>query len=306
MKKVGFVAVIAICLSSCTQPGETTGVGAAAGGVIGAGLGAIVGSQTGNAGSGLVIGAAAGAGTGALVANALQAQQETLHAQDEAIERQEQVIRAQKSEIDELRRMNPTGEYTRPQKTSRLNAPSAPAGVQKSSALSSTASLAGSASSTAGITPASAPSSSSTPVLPSSRHEAFDSSVSASPKSGFREKDFNAASGSSSPSSERASYKPEVTAAKSSGIGNTGTSECVEAQAEVTKANALQESADKLFHLRRALRLCPGNASYHNALGELYLKLDRKDDARYEFDEALKLEPGNRQAQANVEYLKTK
>ncbi len=275
MKKVGLIAIIAFCLSSCTQPGETTGVGAAAGGVIGAGLGAIVGSQAGNAGPGLVIGAAAGAGTGALIANALQAQQETLQAQDEAIERQEQVIRAQKSEIDELRRMNPTGEYTRPQKTSRLNSP----------AKSSTAT---------------------SPASPSVRHEAFDTSVSASPKSGFKEKDFNAASGGSSLSSERASYRPEVTAAKTSSTGITGTSECIEAQAEMTKANALQESADKLFHLRRALRLCPGNPSYHNALGELYLKLDRKDDARYEFDEALKLEPGNRQAQANIEYLKVK
>ena len=86
----------------------------------------------------------------------------------------------------------------------------------------------------------------------------------------------------------------------------SGTNECIEAQGEVTKANGLQDPADKLFHLRRALRLCPNNAMYHNSLGELYLTLNRRDDAKFEFDEALRLEPGNRQAQANIEYMKTK
>ena len=54
MRTVHFGLAVLGCslLLGCTQPGETTGVAAATGGVIGAGLGAIVGNQTGDAGSG--------------------------------------------------------------------------------------------------------------------------------------------------------------------------------------------------------------------------------------------------------------
>ncbi|NMC62480.1 MAG: tetratricopeptide repeat protein, partial [SAR324 cluster bacterium] len=65
--------------------------------------------------------------------------------------------------------------------------------------------------------------------------------------------------------------------------------ECGEAQDEVNKANEAIDSADKLFHLRRALRLCPNNSSYHTMLGDLYLKLGRKEDADFEFGEARRL-----------------
>ena len=276
LKGFGCAIALVCLLSACTEPGETTGVGAATGGVIGAGLGAIVGSQTGNAGSGLAIGAAAGAGTGAMIANALQAQEETLHAQDEAIERQEQLIRAQKSEIDELRRMNQAGDYSRPVRKAQPK-------IEQNAALGD---------------------------APSLRPERLEYS---NASNGLREKDLQPpVKQASLPAASRASFNWQGETAGSSGSNDRGTMngsktpQCIEAQGEATKANALQEPADKLFHLRRALRLCPDNASYHNSLGELYLTLDRAEDAQFEFDEALRLDPENRQTQANLEYMKNR
>jgi len=53
----------AVLLAGC----NTTGQGAATGGLLGAGAGAIIGSFTGSAGAGAIIGGAAGAGTGAII-----------------------------------------------------------------------------------------------------------------------------------------------------------------------------------------------------------------------------------------------
>jgi uncharacterized protein YcfJ len=111
----------ALAVTGCTKPKQTTAVSAAAGGAIGAGLGAIVGNQTGNAGSGIAIGAVAGAATGALIGNALQAQHEKLDSQKESIQRQDQAIRAQRSEIEELRRMQSDTGYSQT-RTQSVNA----------------------------------------------------------------------------------------------------------------------------------------------------------------------------------------
>ena len=69
---------------------------------------------------------------------------------------------------------------------------------------------------------------------------------------------------------------------------------------EVQAADRATELADKLFHYRRALRLCPSNPSYHNGLGEIYVSLNRMDDAEYEFREALKLDPNYSPALQNL------
>lgn len=115
MKKLSALLLIALAvtLSGCTQPGQTTAVGAAAGGVVGAGLGAIVGAQTGSTGAGIAIGAAAGAASGAMVGNALEAQERANRTQDEAIERQEQLIAARGRELDEYRRASDSGAGSR-------------------------------------------------------------------------------------------------------------------------------------------------------------------------------------------------
>lgn len=67
--------------------------------------------------------------------------------------------------------------------------------------------------------------------------------------------------------------------------------ECVRAEGEASRAAQARESADKLFHYRRALRLCPSNPSFHSGLGDVYLSLGRRADAEFEYREALRLSP---------------
>lgn len=65
------LAVPALLFTSCAEPsGPNTQRGAATGGLIGAGAGAIIGNQSGRPLEGALIGGAAGAGAGALYGNA--------------------------------------------------------------------------------------------------------------------------------------------------------------------------------------------------------------------------------------------
>ena len=62
MKKYIITSLAAIALATgCMGPMNNTEKGALGGGVIGAGLGAIIGNQSGEAGKGALIGGAAGA-----------------------------------------------------------------------------------------------------------------------------------------------------------------------------------------------------------------------------------------------------
>jgi Flp pilus assembly protein TadD len=69
------------------------------------------------------------------------------------------------------------------------------------------------------------------------------------------------------------------------------TSECKEALAERDLALEAPENSDKLFHLRRALRLCPNNAALHHELGKVYGAMERREDAESEFKQALSIDP---------------
>ncbi|MGI6524143.1 MAG: tetratricopeptide repeat protein [Bdellovibrionota bacterium] len=80
--------------------------------------------------------------------------------------------------------------------------------------------------------------------------------------------------------------------------------DCVEAKKEETSAEQATSLPDRLFHYRRALRLCPYNPRYHNALGEVYLSLERRSDAEYEFKKALDLDSGFTKAAENLEILR--
>ena len=73
-----WVAAAVILTVGCETPeGEPdrTGTGALTGGALGAGTGAIIGSQTGHAGEGALIGGALGALTGGIIGNAMDQQQ---------------------------------------------------------------------------------------------------------------------------------------------------------------------------------------------------------------------------------------
>lgn len=80
--------------------------------------------------------------------------------------------------------------------------------------------------------------------------------------------------------------------------------ECQQAEEEVTKAGGSKELADKLFHYRRAIRLCPNNAEYHLGLGTVYKSLNRTTDAEFEFREALRINPSLTVARDNLEHLR--
>ena len=69
-------AITAMTLSNCAAPaGPNTQKGAVAGGLLGAGAGAIIGHQSGHAGEGALIGAAAGGTAGAVYGNSRDQQQ---------------------------------------------------------------------------------------------------------------------------------------------------------------------------------------------------------------------------------------
>jgi Flp pilus assembly protein TadD len=63
------------------------------------------------------------------------------------------------------------------------------------------------------------------------------------------------------------------------------------------------DSSDKLFHLRRALRLCPQNAPIHHELGKVYAAMDRSSDAEQEFKQALELDPAYEAAQESLDRI---
>lgn len=77
--------------------------------------------------------------------------------------------------------------------------------------------------------------------------------------------------------------------------------DCQRARVEADEASNAVDNADKLFHFRRALRLCPDHPAYHNGLGEIYMRMGRQGDAEFEFKEALRLNPNFVPALRNLE-----
>lgn len=315
---VAFVAT-----TGCTKPKQTTAVSAAAGGAIGAGLGAIVGNQTGNAGSGVAIGAVAGAATGALIGNALQAQQEKLDSQKESIQRQDQAIRAQRSEIEELRRMQSDTGYTAA-RTQTVNAylveqkrmqlqkrgPSPKGEITSHYSppplpSRSTEPLARySAKPTSHTAHEIAP----PPVLPTTPKKAPVASLTSR---GIEERDLASAAATQAdevttkaePVTE-IEPKEEPKAVPAKVVQNTTTPEGCEQGKEAREAAAkASDSSDKLFHLRKALRVCPNSAETHYDMGKVYLSMDRAADANYEFKQALSINPNYTAAQESLKEL---
>lgn len=307
---------------------STTEVATATGGVMGAGLGAVIGSATGDAGGGLVLGALAGAGTGAVVGGAFEAQEDAIRSQDEALERQEQLIRAQRAEINELKRLtqdsvqfqdgsggpraslkhsggaessvgskNPKDVWRVPVRALKLP------GASSSRSGGTTAANRGSFSSPRTVTQA--PSSEGAiveksltppvarPPLPKNEYAASSKQTVAETVHVEREQVREPQVVESV--TDRVEVAQEQTPSEVvSRVPNT--TECQSAAQEVQQARGASETADQLFHYRRALRLCPESPEFHVGLGEVYVQLGRADDAEYEFREALRLDPTYRMA----------
>lgn len=307
-----------VAFTGCTEPGETTGMAAATGGVIGAGLGAIVGSQTGDAGTGLVVGALAGSSAGALVGNAIEVQEKTLRTQDEAIERQERMISTQRAEIEELRRIDRDGvvrgreDAARGRFAGSASAPSSERTIVPRAVLPREGGLRESSlSSVSGKTPVERtielPKPPPAKVVSKSGPAKIDPE-SVDVKTPVVKPELIEETVVVTESRVEALAEPAIAAdvtgaLQGAQINTNGGSECANAADEVTKAGIATDTADKLFHLRRALRLCPDNADYHNRLGDVYLSLGRQADAEYEFREALRLDPNLEGAGKNLAAL---
>jgi hypothetical protein len=86
--------------------------------------------------------------------------------------------------------------------------------------------------------------------------------------------------------------------------GKSSSGECSQAAQEIEKSVQVSEPSEKLFHYRRALRLCPSDARYHINLGDHYRSLNRFADASFEYKEALALDPKSAVAKDRMEKLK--
>jgi len=72
--------------------------------------------------------------------------------------------------------------------------------------------------------------------------------------------------------------------------------ECPEGAKELVKAQQAKELSTRLFHTRRAARLCETFVPAKLALAQMYLELNRVDDASFEVENILKLDPNNPEA----------
>ena len=105
LKKLSILIVFVSLATACSEsrPLSSREKGVIGGTAIGAGLGAIVGNATGNAGAGTAIGAGFGALTGGILGNESDRQDRRYEDQDERFRRQEEELRRQRREIQELR-----------------------------------------------------------------------------------------------------------------------------------------------------------------------------------------------------------
>ena len=269
MKRLFLLSIVPLLVAGCAEPGETTGVASATGGAIGAGLGALIGGQTGNAGAGLVIGAVGGAATGAVVGNAIEAQQVAVQTQDDAIEKQDKLISIQRREIDALRNAS----HDRVTFKGLENS-------QGSGAVRARPAEGVFASPESGV--------------PARGLPLVERSITPSqslPAVGMKN---GTVAGSSVPPAWS-------TAMEDSFIPSS--TECAKGRDEIRKSDGVADTSDKLFHVRRALRLCPDAAPFHNKLGELYVAMSRQSDAVFSFKEAIRLRSDYAPARTNLTKL---
>lgn len=255
-----------VSLTACStyQAGQTDQA-AAAGAVIGGGLGAVAGGQSGGgAVAGLSLGAIAGAGIGSYVGDRFERDSNSMQAQAETIRRQQREIQQKQTEINDLRRMGQDQVAFRSSGSHYGN-------MDTGNAISETIHE-------QELMAAPAPAMRDVHMQPRAVAPSYDGNVV-----------YETTSGDMANSNARAAYDWDRKA-------ETMTPECAEAQEESTKATGADEMAEQLYHYRRALRLCPERADFHIGISKVYLKLERYEDAKYELEEALKLDPSHNEA----------
>ncbi|RMD88071.1 MAG: tetratricopeptide repeat protein, partial [Candidatus Dadabacteria bacterium] len=76
--------------------------------------------------------------------------------------------------------------------------------------------------------------------------------------------------------------------------------QCKKAEKTALKARESQDDSDKLFYYKTAARLCPDNPAFHINIARHYIKQGREEDAKFEFETALSLDPDNEEALAGL------
>lgn len=97
------VSLIMIGAVSCSEPLTTREKGVAIGTVGGAAVGGIVGSAVGHPGAGAAIGGTLGLGTGALIGDRIQALEKKQTDLDQQIRQNELELRRQREELEKLK-----------------------------------------------------------------------------------------------------------------------------------------------------------------------------------------------------------
>lgn len=309
---------------------STTGIGAATGAVVGSGVGALIGSQSGSAGGGLAIGAATGAAAGGAIGYALEKHDQQLNEQRSKAADQEQQIQQNRDQINELRRnlddqmernnrpsgassrttinnyrgsprAKPVGagEVARVESTS-VEAPkaktvTAAARVREEPAVESSAPVAASGA----LPPAKQKASAEKPAAKSLPPELNASGPVVVEED--REAPSETTSGGLPVALDEKKEIKKVPAAAAKAAPVTG--ECGKAEEEAKRARASVSESDKLFYLRRALRLCSNSAKYHVEIGKVYSSIGRLEDAQHEFKQALEIDPSNSEAKDELSVL---
>ncbi len=103
------LALLALSISGCSgQPLSTREKGIAAGGILGAGTGAIIGSAVGAPGAGAAIGGGLGALGGGVIGNELQNQEVSQTQTQSQLSRQQGEIERQRRDIERLKQQSET------------------------------------------------------------------------------------------------------------------------------------------------------------------------------------------------------
>jgi hypothetical protein len=123
------------------------------------------------------------------------------------------------------------------------------------------------------------------------------------------EESTEAPTGESSVKATKTETKKEAaqigSASTTASVKRPSSKECTQATGEAQRASAAQAPADQLFYLRRALRLCPADSTYHVEIGKVFTKLGKTDDAKYEFRQAIDLDPSNESAREQLSQLES-
>jgi uncharacterized protein YcfJ len=97
-----------LSLAACEQPLSNTTKGAAVGGVLGAGSGALIGNAVGSPGTGALIGGGLGALGGGVIGHGMDSNQAQQDQQQQQLQGQQQQMEQQRREIERLRQQQQT------------------------------------------------------------------------------------------------------------------------------------------------------------------------------------------------------